>query len=112
MATRDRFRRGDGPGDRDPERDSDPNAIAPPVPIPPLALRAADAARALGISARQLWSLTNAGEIPHARIGRSIAYPVDELREWLSRRARSGRGARRARDVGRDRNEGSEGSDP
>jgi excisionase family DNA binding protein len=63
-------------------------AARPLAPLAPLALRAGDAARALGISSRALWTLTNAGEIPHARIGRTIAYPVDALREWLKRRAK------------------------
>ena len=60
-----------------------------------LALRAPDAARALGVSERTLWTMTRAGEIPHARLGRVIVYPVDELREWLRDRAR--RSVRRRR---------------
>lgn len=67
------------------------------IPIPPadrsdnpprLALRPRDAATALGIGERLLWSKTNAGEIPHVRIGRAIVYPVDLLREWLAEQAR------------------------
>ena len=60
-----------------------------------LALRAPDAARALGVSERTLWTMTRAGEIPHVRLGRVIVYPVDELREWLRDRAR--RSVRRRR---------------
>lgn len=56
----------------------------------PLALRPREAAKALGISARLLWSKTNAGEIPHCRIGRAIVYPVELLREWLAEQARKG----------------------
>jgi len=52
--------------------------------VPRLALRAKDAAVALGISERTLWTLTNTGEIPHGRIGRAIVYPVDRLREYLN----------------------------
>lgn len=55
--------------------------------IQPLAVRAAQAARILGIGERLLWSLTNQGEIPHVRIGRAIVYPVDALRDWLRERA-------------------------
>lgn len=51
---------------------------------PPLALRPKDAAKVLGISPRLLWSLTNRCEIPHVRLGRTVLYPVDELRRWLS----------------------------
>jgi len=54
---------------------------------PRLALRAAEAAESLGISERLLWSKTNAGEVPHIRIGRAILYPVDGLRNWLHQQA-------------------------
>ena len=53
---------------------------------PCLALRPKQAAKAIGISERLLWSKTNAGEIPHARIGRAVIYPVDLLREYLAER--------------------------
>ena len=52
--------------------------------LPTLALRPRQAARALSISERLLWSKTNAGEIPHMRIGRSILYPVGPLEKWLA----------------------------
>ena len=52
-----------------------------------LALRPKEAALALGIGERLLWSLTNCGEIPHVRLGRAIVYPVDVLREWLAKQA-------------------------
>lgn len=55
-----------------------------------LALRPRDAAKALGISARTLWSLTAPrGPIPCLRIGRgkrrTVLYPVADLQAWLSR---------------------------
>jgi len=56
--------------------------------ITPLALRAPDAARALGLSERQLWTLTNSGQIPSVRFGARIVYPVDMLREWLTEQGR------------------------
>lgn len=68
----------DGPGERFPI-------------VEPLALRAKDAARALGIGERQLWSLTKAGKIPCVRIGRTTTYPVDALRDWLKKRAKGGK---------------------
>ncbi len=64
------------------------NDHVPPDPVPMLALRPKDAARALGIGQRLLWSKTNAGEIPHVRIGRAVVYPVDLLREYLAQQAR------------------------
>ena len=55
-----------------------------------LALRPKDAAKALGIGERLLWSMTNRGEIPHVRVGRAVLYPVDLLRRWLAQRATGG----------------------
>jgi len=55
-----------------------------------LALRPKDAARALGISERLLWTWTNTGRIPCVRIGRAVTYPVDGLKDWLAQRAKRG----------------------
>ncbi len=60
------------------------------APTPRLALRPKEAAQALGIGERLLWSKTNAGEIPHVRIGKAVVYPVDLLRDWLAEQARKG----------------------
>ena len=54
------------------------------TPALPLAVRSKEAAELLSISQRKLWSLTNAGEIPHVKVGRATVYPVDALREWLA----------------------------
>lgn len=51
---------------------------------PRLALRPKEAAKALGIGSRLLWSKTNRGEIPCVRIGRAVVYPIAELKLWLS----------------------------
>lgn len=48
-----------------------------------------EAATMLGISERLLWTWTNAGEIPHVRIGTRVLYPVNTLREWLEDQART-----------------------
>ncbi len=53
-------------------------------------LTAVEASRLLSISQRKLWSLTASGEIPHVRIGRSVRYPVDDLREWIELRTEGG----------------------
>jgi hypothetical protein len=63
---------------------------APSTPIV-LGLRPKDAARALGISERLLWSMTNRHEIPCCRIGKALVYPVDMLREFLAARSKIGR---------------------
>jgi len=53
----------------------------------PLALRPREAAAALGISERKLWSLTQAGDVPHVKLDRVTLYPVAALEDWLARRA-------------------------
>lgn len=56
----------------------------------PMALRPREAAKVLGIGTRLLWTETNAGRIPHVRIGRAVVYPLDALREWLAAQAAKG----------------------
>ncbi len=51
--------------------------------IAPLALRAREAAKVLGISERALWTATNAGQVPHVRVGRVTLYSIRALEEWL-----------------------------
>jgi len=58
-----------------------PSAQEPSGPC--LAMRAKDAAKALGVSARTLWAWTQCGDVPHVRRGKTILYPVDALRRWL-----------------------------
>jgi excisionase family DNA binding protein len=53
-----------------------------------LALRPAEAARALGISERTLRSLLP--QLPVVRTGGAVLIPVEALREWLRDRARNG----------------------
>jgi len=65
----------------------------PTEPGKRLALRPREAAQALGISERHLWTWTNQGRIPHVRIGRSVIYPRDVLDRWLAEQA--AKGARR-----------------
>lgn len=78
----------------------DDRAQHPPTPlakssndsaVPCLALRPKNAAKALDIGERLLWSKTNCGEIPHVRIGRALVYPVDLLREYLAQQAKGGK---------------------
>lgn len=54
----------------------------------PLAYRPKEAALALQISERHLWTLTNQGKIPHCRIGRAVVYPVALLKDWLAGQAK------------------------
>ena len=64
------------------EQNPTPKKPTEPAPLC-LALRPKDAAKALGIGERLLWSKTNAGEIPHIKLGSATLYPIDALREWL-----------------------------
>jgi excisionase family DNA binding protein len=61
-----------------------------PGSVAALALRPKEAAKALGISERLLWTWTNQGVIPHLRIGKAVVYPVDSLRAWLIEQAQKG----------------------
>lgn len=49
----------------------------------------------LTIGARKLWELTNRGEIPHLRIGRSLRYVPEDLEEWIQQQKKK-RGRPRA----------------
>lgn len=69
----------------------DPFTNRPGEPAP-LAFRPREAAKALGIGERLLWDLTKRNEVPHARIGRAVVYPVDGLRAWLTAKAKGGAG--------------------
>lgn len=61
-------------------------------PVEVLALRPREAAKALSVSVRTLWSLSAPrGPIPCLRIGhgkrQTVLYPVAGLEAWLSREA-------------------------
>lgn len=49
-----------------------------------LLLTEREAARALSISARTLWELRKKNKIPYVVIGRSIRYPIQALKDWIS----------------------------
>jgi excisionase family DNA binding protein len=60
--------------------DSPLNSI---VELPCLLLTTSQAAKALSMSPRKLWELTNRGEIPCVRIGKMLRYSPDLLRQWI-----------------------------
>jgi excisionase family DNA binding protein len=64
------------------------NPLLHPEPeAPRLALRPREAAKALGVSERTLWTWTKEGRVPCVRLGSSVRYPVDALKRWLSEQA-------------------------
>ena len=64
------------------------NPLAKSEPQTPcLAMRSREAAAALGVSERTLWTWTHAGTIPHIRHGKTILYPTSVLMQWLNEQA-------------------------
>jgi len=55
------------------------------VTLNPLLLNTKNAARALAISTRKLWELTNCREIPSVRIGRRVLYDPRDLQGWIEK---------------------------
>jgi excisionase family DNA binding protein len=45
-----------------------------------------EAAEILHISPRKLWGLTNQREIPTVRIGKSVRYTIEDLREYVDKK--------------------------
>jgi excisionase family DNA binding protein len=63
-----------------------PDGDAPgPAAQPVLLLTAPEAARALAISERTLWGLTDRGEVPCVRIGRAVRYALADLAAYIER---------------------------
>jgi excisionase family DNA binding protein len=50
----------------------------------PLLLNARDAAEALAVSERTLFTLTKAQKVPCVRLGRSVRYSVKDLEDWIA----------------------------
>lgn len=48
---------------------------------------AREAANALGVSERTLWTETKAGRVPHTKLGKRTLYPVDALRRHMNDKA-------------------------
>lgn len=51
----------------------------------PSLLTPRQAAKELGISQRKLWQLSNEGQLPVVRIGRSVRYRQSDLWEFIER---------------------------
>lgn len=58
--------------------------MTPTSPHPDtLLVDARTAAKMLAVSTRTLWTLTDRGDIPAVRIGRSVRYAIDDLRRFI-----------------------------
>jgi excisionase family DNA binding protein len=77
------------------------NHVTPPA-TGILLLTARQAAAALSVSERTLWTLTQRGDLPAVRIGRSVRYDPGDLRAWIERQkqASAANGAHDASAVG------------
>lgn len=52
-----------------------------------LLLAAREAAAALSVCEKTLWSITQPrGDLPCVRIGRRVLYSVDDLRTWIAKK--------------------------
>ncbi len=68
--------------------DAVPDATPDPIdPVPRIALRPAQAAKAMGVSKRLLGTLERAGKVPSVRFGRAVVFPVAALRRFLDEQA-------------------------
>ena len=56
----------------------------------PLLISANKAAETLGISPRSLWTLTQAGTIPHVRLGHRVMYTHSSLHEAVAKNTFTG----------------------
>jgi hypothetical protein len=57
-----------------------------PLPVPVMGLRPKQAAKVLGIGERKLWEQSQPrGPIPCVRLGKTVIYPVEQLRAWMAK---------------------------
>ena len=63
---------------------AEPHNERQPMLAPLLTVR--EAAEVLRICERTLWTLTNSGEVPSVRFGRSVRYDQDDLAVWIAAR--------------------------
>ena len=54
-----------------------------------LLLTPREAAKALGVCEKTLWTYTQKGDIPSMRIGGSVRYSTEILKEWIEQQSKS-----------------------
>jgi hypothetical protein len=60
------------------------------APVPRIGLNADDAARAIGISKRQLFAIKDAGELPYVEAGpQTFLFDPQDLAEWLHKKKKT-----------------------
>ncbi|MCY2953426.1 MAG: helix-turn-helix domain-containing protein [Planctomycetota bacterium] len=64
---------------------NDPLLAGPTPPIAPLLLTAREAAKALSVCEKTLWTLTKRGELRVVRIHRSVRYTLSDLQAFIGR---------------------------
>lgn len=61
----------------------EPTTTKPARSVPVLALSMDEAAEALNLGSRKVWSLCRAGKLPHVKVGRRVLIPVAALERYL-----------------------------
>lgn len=56
-----------------------------PPTFEPMLLTARQAAKALSVCEKTLWTLTQRGELPVVRVGRAVRYDPRDLESWIQR---------------------------
>jgi len=62
-----------------------------PAPMPKLLVTPREAAKALSICEKTLWTLTKRGDLPAVRINRAVRYDVADLQAFINRQKGAGR---------------------
>jgi excisionase family DNA binding protein len=57
---------------------------------PPLLMSLKEAAQALSLSERTIWTLVHTGELPHVRVGRRLLFSRAALQSWIERQESTG----------------------
>ena len=55
----------------------------------PLLLSPREAAKALSVCEKTLWTITQKGDIPVIKIGRLVRYPIEGLKSWIDQKSQN-----------------------
>jgi hypothetical protein len=66
------------------DRNNEPRGLSP---VPRIGLNADDAAKAIGVSKRQLFAIKDSGELPFITIGpQTFLFLPEDLKSWLNKK--------------------------